>query len=452
MALVAHDEAGNEGKSEPREFTLPQRIFVKPVARALIEQRRILALDANAKPLVLTALEALTIAPEKFTPEAAIYLGLRSIYFDLDNAKSDDELRAVVARLWEMAMQIEDGNMSRGRAGACAPRRTRCARRSSAARARRRDQEADGRPARRARQIHAGAGRADAEESRSSWRGRSTATRARSRQQDLKSMLDRLEQLARSGNKDAAQRLLEQLQSMLENLQMAQPGAGDDGDDDMNVGARRIGRHDPQAAAVARQDLQEGPGPAPRPPRGNDKSKKELGDLRQDQKAPARPAQAAARAVAPARADVRRAEERPRPRTTRATRWISSATPARPWARPKANSARATPTARSRTRAARSTPCARARRAWRRRCRTTAFGPGPNGRPDRPAARAQNDTDPLGRPLRGRDYDDDNTVKVPGEIDAQRARRILEELRKRFGESFRPQLELDYIERLLKDF
>ena len=41
---------------------------------------------------------------------------------------------------------------------------------------------------------------------------------------------------------------------------------------------------------------------------------------------------------------------------------------------------------------------------------------------------------------------------MPGEIDAQRARRILEELRKRFGESFRPQLELDYIERLLKDF
>ena len=52
-------------------------------------------------------------------------------------------------------------------------------------------------------------------------------------QQDLKSMLDRLENLARSGNKDAARQLLEQLQSMLENLQMARPGAqGDDGDDD----------------------------------------------------------------------------------------------------------------------------------------------------------------------------------------------------------------------------
>ena len=80
------------------------------------------------------------------------------------------------------------------------------------------------------------------------------------------------------------------------------------------------------------------------------------------------------------------------------------------------------------------------------------MGPGPKAGPAaRPAARAQ-ETDPLGRPLRGREYGDDVTVKVPGEIDAQRARRILEELRKRYGESYRPQLELDYIERLLKGY
>lgn len=61
-------------------------------------------------------------------------------------------------------------------------------------------------------------------------------------------------------------------------------------------------------------------------------------------------------------------------------------------------------------------------------------------------------TDPLGRPLRGKDFSDDYTVKIPGEIDAQRARRILEELRRRFSDPARPQLELDYLERLLKDF
>jgi hypothetical protein len=80
------------------------------------------------------------------------------------------------------------------------------------------------------------------------------------------------------------------------------------------------------------------------------------------------------------------------------------------------------------------------------------IGPGP-GQPGRNGqARAQQNTDPLGRPLRGRDYGDDATIKVPGEIDVQRARRILEELRRRFGDSARPQIELDYIERLLKDF
>jgi hypothetical protein len=41
-------------------------------------------------------------------------------------------------------------------------------------------------------------------------------------------------------------------------------------------------------------------------------------------------------------------------------------------------------------------------------------------------------------------------VKVPDQIDIQRAREVLEELRKRAGDAQRPQLELDYIDRLLR--
>jgi uncharacterized protein (TIGR02302 family) len=63
-----------------------------------------------------------------------------------------------------------------------------------------------------------------------------------------------------------------------------------------------------------------------------------------------------------------------------------------------------------------------------------------------------NQSDPLGRPLRGREFGDDFTVKIPGEIDVQRVRRILEELRRRLADPSRPQIELDYIERLLKDY
>ena len=70
LTLTAKDEAGNEGKSEPFNMRLPERLFTKPLARALIEQRRILALDANKNSEVFAALDALMIAPELFTPEA----------------------------------------------------------------------------------------------------------------------------------------------------------------------------------------------------------------------------------------------------------------------------------------------------------------------------------------------------------------------------------------------
>ena len=81
-------------------------------ARALVEQRRNLALDARARPLVITAIDALALAPEKFRTEAGTYLGLRSIFWSLVRAKTDDDLRDVASRLWSMAVGLEDGNIS----------------------------------------------------------------------------------------------------------------------------------------------------------------------------------------------------------------------------------------------------------------------------------------------------------------------------------------------------
>jgi hypothetical protein len=77
------------------------------------------------------------------------------------------------------------------------------------------------------------------------------------------------------------------------------------------------------------------------------------------------------------------------------------------------------------------------------RQRRPGFGPGP-------AADAPRD--PLGRPQRSEGPDLGTSVQVPNEIDTQRAREILEELRRRFGETQRPTLELDYLERLLRRF
>ena len=60
---------------------------------------------------------------------------------------------------------------------------------------------------------------------------------------------------------------------------------------------------------------------------------------------------------------------------------------------------------------------------------------------------------PLGRPrAANRTLDSNTRDTVPDAIDAQRARRVLEELRRRFGDAARPRLELDYLERLLRDY
>lgn len=61
--------------------------------------------------------------------------------------------------------------------------------------------------------------------------------------------------------------------------------------------------------------------------------------------------------------------------------------------------------------------------------------------------------DPLGRLQNGGDTSDNGDVAVPEQFDIQRAREILNELRRRAGErTTRPPQELDYIERLLQQF
>jgi len=118
----------------------------------------------------------------------------------------------------------------------------------------------------------------------------------------------------------------------------------------------------------------------------------------------------------------------------------------------EAVSARAIPTAPWIPKAARVEALRKGAQSLAHPC-SSRLGQGP-GRPARAGrlgqSRADGDTDPLGRPLRGRDYGDDATVQVPGEN--RRAARPPHHrgLRKRFGDMGRPQEELDYIERLLE--
>ena len=462
MTLIAHDEGGNVGKSDPVTFKLPQRVFIKPLARALIEQRRDLAMDANARPQVITALDALAIAPEKFTPDAGVYLGLRSIFWQLVRAKTDDDLRDVVTRLWQMAVDIEDGNMSDAQD---ALRNAEAALQQALARGAGDDeikQLMD-----KLREAMARYMQALAQQLKNNQQlARPLDPNAQvMTQRDLQNMLNRLENLARSGDKNAAQALLQQLQQMMENMQMASPGNGGDeseeaseldelGDmirqqQDLRDRTFKQGQNQNQNQQGAQRGQQGKPGPSQH--QGD-----LLGELQQNQQAlrdrlnqllqdlknrglgQSQPGQQGQQAPGQGQQGGDQLEQ------------LGRAGDAMGQAEGQLGEGNADSAVDSQGRALdalRKGAQSLAQAMQQQMGRGQGQGRGRFGQ-----ARGDSDTDPLGRPLRGHDYSDDSSVKVPGDIDVQRARRILEELRKRFGEFTRPQEELDYLQRLLKNY
>jgi uncharacterized protein (TIGR02302 family) len=456
LTLVARDDAGNEGRSEPFDFRLPERVFTKPLARALIEQRRNLALDANTRPLVTTALDALALAPERFTKEAGIYLGLRSIYWSLERAKSDDDLRDVVKRLWQMAVGIEDGDIANAEdALRSAENALQQALDRGAS-----DQELKA----LMEQLRAAMDRflqAMAEQlknSRELARPLSPNSHVIS-SRDLQNMLDRLENLARSGAKDAARQLLQQLQEMMENLQAGMPDMNE-GDEDVMSALDELGDMIHQQQQLRDRTFQQGQEQrdrqrgAAREGKPGQQQPNGFGDLRQNQQALRDRLNKLLEDLKGrgfGQNDQNQQGQGAPGQGQEQFDQLGRAGDAMGDAAGNLGEGDADSAVESQ---------GRALDALRKGAQGLAqsmqqqMGRGPGqGRPGRfGQSRAQQDTDPLGRPLRGRDYGDDATVKVPGEIDVQRARRIIDELRKRFGDFARPQEELDYIERLLKNY
>ncbi|WP_375615716.1 TIGR02302 family protein [Bartonella sp. AP58NXGY] len=111
ITLVAEDGAGQKGRSRTFVMTLPQRVFSNPVARAVSELRRLLALDASARERVLDMLSALLVRPEKGLKNATHFIVLQSAWTKLSLAQTEEDLRDVVDYLWQIALGIEGNQL-----------------------------------------------------------------------------------------------------------------------------------------------------------------------------------------------------------------------------------------------------------------------------------------------------------------------------------------------------
>ncbi|MCK1716196.1 DUF4175 family protein [Bradyrhizobium sp. 141] len=303
------------------------------------------------------------------------------------------------------------------------------------------------------------------ERSQSSNRDRSVIT-----QRDLDDLLRQIEKAAREGNKEAAQRMLEQLAQIMENLQMAQPGQS--GESEMEQALNELSDMIRKQQQLRDKTFKQGQDSRRDRSRGK-QGDQSMSDLQQDQQSlrdrlKKLQDELAKRGLAQKGPKGQKGQQGQQGQKGQQGDQgqngdqdgddgdddgsLDTADGAMGDAGSKLGEGNADGAVDSQGKALDAM-----RKGAQKMAEAMQQGDG-DGQGDGPGNRAGrqqsggNQTDPLGRPLHGRDLSDDYSVKIPGEIDAQRVRRILEELRRRLGDSSRPQIELDYIERLLKDF
>ncbi|MGD9614210.1 MAG: TIGR02302 family protein [Alphaproteobacteria bacterium] len=456
IRLVATDGLGQTGESEPVRTTLPEREFQHPVARAIIDQRKELAKDPRSAAAVAEILGDLNSRPALFRDDTVVYLGVRMAQQRLRSDSSKESIAAVSQLLWDTALRIEDGNLSLAERDL-----RRLQQKLQEALAKGAPDEEIERLMQELRDALDRYLQAMAEEMRR--RPPQEATQPIDPSQmltrrDLQQMLDRAREMARSGARDQARELLSQLQEMLENLRTAQPGQmqqqGEGQAQQMMRGLQQLMQRQQQLLdrSFRARSKQGEAGESDRngqPQTGEQQGAQgeagemgEMGDAAGQQEALRRMLGEMMRQLGEGAGNI------PEP-FGRAERSMRDATGALGRARPGEAIGPQTDALDQLQQAARDLAQQFQNQLG------SGFGKPDNsevGATDNRPGRDRTERDPLGRPVSNNGTFDRGDVKIPDENILQKSRRILDELRRRAGERTRPEIELDYIERLLRRF
>jgi uncharacterized protein (TIGR02302 family) len=117
LRLVARDALGQVGASAPIPFTMPERRFYHPIARALIEQRKKLAAadlkDRNALEAIIRALVTINEQPSAYDDNLSAFLGINLSWRQMMVDPLSEQARGDIEQLlWDTALDIEDGGVS----------------------------------------------------------------------------------------------------------------------------------------------------------------------------------------------------------------------------------------------------------------------------------------------------------------------------------------------------
>ena len=478
--VIVADAQGQEGISAPVRVKLPEKIFLQPLAQAAIEIRKValherrayqpaahhsppatlLVADPlfGAQELVIATddqtprlerappgihravkmLDALTRAPEDgYFLDAAVFLGLKAARSSLSTAGRIDDVRPAADILWETALRAEYGDsadakkalemaqkalseaMARGASADEIDRMTQAYREAMQKYVEALTQEA-------IRQGKTAETREDAQEQSSL------------SQTDIQRMLDDVKRLNQEGRTGEAQQLLQQLSQLLNNLEIRLANGPGQGGEPRNreldqrlenlsdaIGKQRALRDDTQRAEQNGQDSRSDPSApsAGELAQRQDDLRREFDKAQQGEKGKGGTGagegdKEAAEKLGKAGKSMREAEEALR--------------------RGDVGKARAA-----------QDEALRAMREGADAMSKSASQKG--GREGQMADDGQGARDPLGRRV-GAGVDGGDNVGLPETMQRERAREILDELRRRAQDPRRPEAEREYLRRLLERF
>ena len=438
MHLEAVDQAAQSGQSAEIELILPERDFKHPVAREIVEQRRVLALAPDRRDRVAETLGRLSARPGTFYEDITAFLSLRSAVWRLRNvAPAPDDDLEISGLLWQTALRIEDGTLS------LAEQELRAAQdrlMEALADPNATDEEINQRiqEVRDALEEFLQALAERALQNQQAAENGEIPPGELLEQDQLQQLLDQAQRLSESGARDAARDLLSQLRELLESLRDGRVANLPDGSTPGEEMLRDLNELLRMQQELLDQTYQES--------QRNQQGQRRPGEQGEQ------PGEGDSQSLAERQEELRR-------RLGEMMRRLGEQGQEIPGALGRAE--RSMDSARGQLEARRPggavDPMTEALDQLRQGANSVirdmleALGTDP-GLDDGPNPFARVGRDPFGRPQNGFGILDDNRVEIPSEIDVQRAREILRELYRRSGDRQRPQIELDYLNRLLRRF
>jgi uncharacterized protein (TIGR02302 family) len=485
MVLQARDEIGQIGRSESVDMILPERIFTHPVARAVIEQRKRLANAPDDRRDVAKVIMTIAARPHRYNHDLVAFLSLKSAASRLGLNRDGSEDGSVSTMLWDTALRIEDGNLS------VAARRLRELQRelqealAGDASDEKIEQLMDQLKEAIDEYLQAMTKQMENQQGQQQQgQGQEEMSDAMQRQ-DLQEMIERMRDMAKTGARDSAQEMLSKLQEMMENMRMGQK--------QMSPQQRAMQEMMRQLSDLSRQQQQlmddtykqhqngsqqsrdgqnesdqwgrMGGRRMQQPPRFGDGWPRERnqGSQRSGQRRDGQPGGPKRDGQGMSQDQLARAQEQLRRELGEFMRKLSEGINQIPDGFGQAERAmkdavgalnKGEPGDAVGPQAdalGRMQEGARALNEFLRE--QTANGQGtPNDQAQGTQDGRQDEIDPLNRRRSGQGFFDRSTLGIPDESDVQKARRLFDELRRRSGERSRPELELEYIDRLLKRF